>query len=713
MESDSTSPKNIETTTDEIDLGELLGVVLDGKWKVLFVSLLFLSVGAAYAWFSAPVYEADTLLQVETSANNTPFDDIASFIGEEVASETEIEVIRSRTLVGAVVDKLNLQLKSIVELPIWDRTAVRERPSLEIERFEIPEAYLNQEFRIELLANSEYILSFKDDVLSEGIIGKALYVSEPPMGLFISSATGMPGTKFKLNKVSRAEAIKQLQNDLVVSEKGKKTGVIRVALQGEDNQLLQEILNTLANLYVQRNVEQKSEQAQKSLEFLDKQLPALRRKVDAAEIELSSYLSENQLVDLTAESQSVLTQLVTLEEQISALNLKRAELEQEFNSLHPALVSLREQERQLAEQRDNLENEIKKLPDAQQTALRLKRDVEVSNVLYTFLLNKAQELRVVKAGTVGNVRVLDHAFLPYAPVKPKKSLILVLSLGLGLMTSIALVLLKRAMNPSIRSSEEVEQTLGIPVYATIPTSDAETKFSANRKRKDGSRKLLAANEPKDQAVEAMRSLRTSLHFSLMQADNNRVAVSGPSPGIGKSFVSANLGFLLAEIDKSVVLIDADLRKGHCHEYFSVERDNGVTEYVSGETDDIGSLLKPHPKGSNLSLVSTGKVPPNPSELLLSPRFLKLLDQLSDRFDLVIVDTPPILAVADAGIILPHMGASFVVARAQKNSIAELKQSVKRLSQDGAKISGIIVNGMDRKAASYKYGAYKYYNYNYE
>lgn len=697
---------------DEIDLGELLGVLLDGKWRIVSTTAMAAVFGLCYALFATPIYEADILLQVEDTAGSSPFDEIASFMGDEAASETEIEVIRSRSVVGRVVDRLGIQIVLTPKLSVFDRTPVALQPNLAIERFDIPTSLNGEAFLVTLLPDGAYKLELGGEELGRGLVGEALQLPNSGLGLFISAAVNAKeGDRFELVKQARPIAIKELQTALAVSEKGKKTGVIRVSLQGPDNQALKEKLNTLGNIYVQQNVERRSEEAEKSLKFLDEQLPALRREVDAAELALNNYLSENKLVDLTAESQSVLGQLVAIEQSLSELNLKRAELEQEFNEQHPALVAITEQKRQLMEQRKSMEAQISELPDTQQAALRLKRDVEVNNVLYTFLLNKAQELRVIKAGTTGNVRILDEAFLPYQPVKPKKALVLVLSVILGGMAGVAWVFIRRMLNRGVRSPDEIEQKLGLSVYATVPLSKTELDLFESRKRKKGRRELLAVSEPGDLAIEALRGLRTSLHFALMQAENNRVVISGPSPGIGKSFISTNLGYLLADIGKRVVVVDADMRKGHCHELFGAQRERGLSEYVSQENVDLDSVIKVHPKNSNFSLISTGEIPPNPSELLLSPRFRELLDKLSDRFDMVIIDTPPIMAVADAGIVLPHAAAAFVVARVGVNPVAEIEAAVKRLTQDGGKISGILLNGMVRTASGY--GGYKYYQYDYK
>jgi tyrosine-protein kinase Etk/Wzc len=245
------------------------------------------------------------------------------------------------------------------------------------------------------------------------------------------------------------------------------------------------------------------------------------------------------------------------------------------------------------------------------------------------------------------------------------------------------------------------------VYATVPHSKTEVEL--HRKARGGAGELLAVVYPEDDAVESLRGLRTTLHFALLDAQRNSLLITGSSPGLGKSFISKNLGAVLAQVDKRVVIVDADLRRGHLHKEFGIERAVACP-----------SMLPDRHRWKKFSrplrcpccrVVTTGQIPPNPSELLMHPRFEVLLAELAANFDTVIVDAPPVLAVSDAAIIGRHVGATLMIARAGKHPIRELEQAVKRLNQAGVQVKGFVFNDLNVSRQNYRYG-YKGYVYRY-
>jgi tyrosine-protein kinase Etk/Wzc len=344
--------------------------------------------------------------------------------------------------------------------------------------------------------------------------------------------------------------------------------------------------------------------------------------------------------------------------------------------------------------------------------LRLARDVEVSTKLYTELLNTAQQLKVSKAGTVGDVRIIDSAAVGSTPVGAKPIAILAIATLLGLMVSLAIIWILRALRVVVEDPETIEAKLGLPVYASIPHSKAELALSRKQKTTPNSCELLAVSQPEDDAIESLRSLRTTLHFALLDAQRSSLLITGPSPGLGKSFISKNLGVVLAQTGKRIVIVDADLRRGHINKEFGLERASGVSEYVTGRAM-LSDIVKPS-QIPNLAIVSTGQIPPNPSELLMHPRFETMLQELGQIFDTVIVDAPPILAVSDAAIIGRHVGATLMVARAGKHPIQELEQAIKRLQQAGVQVKGFVFNDLDLDRQRYRYGSKGYvYRYSYK
>ena len=319
----------------------------------------------------------------------------------------------------------------------------------------------------------------------------------------------------------------------------------------------------------------------------------------------------------------------------------------------------------------------------------------------------------MRAGTVGNVRVIDYAEVNTSkPVKPKKALIVVMATMLGGMLAVAIVLIQKAMHKGVEDPSEIEG-LGIPVYASVPYSDYQDKLTGftGRKNKAGKAKsLLALDNPADLSIEALRSLRTSLHFAMMEAKNNIVAISGPSPGVGKSFISVNLAAVLAQSGKKVLIIDADMRKGYLQTQFGLKWDDGLSDYLSGRLN-LAQVTKPT-KVEGLNVITRGQIPPNPSELLMHSNFNKLVEEVSAAYDIVIIDTPPILAVTDPAIVSAHTGTTLLVARFGQNHLREIDLTRNRFEQNGIDVKGLVFNGVVKKASN-AYGYYGYYNYEYK
>ncbi len=416
------------------------------------------------------------------------------------------------------------------------------------------------------------------------------------------------------------------------------------------------------------------------------------------------------MVDLTSETTSMLNRSVEIDRAIQELEMQRAELRQRFTSQHPAVASLNEKAQQLHSERAQIAARMREVPAAEVDSARYLRDVKSASELYTVLLNKAQELRVVKSGTIGNVRILDRPTISRRPERPRPVLVMVLAVTLGLGAGGAGVFLRKALAQGAEDAEEIEAGTGLPVYATIPHSNRQA--ASSRPGDGGARRvppILAAAEPGDIAVENLRSLRTSLQFALVESRNNIVAIGGPGPGVGKSFVCVNLAWVLASAERRVLLIDCDLRRGAVHRAFGAERKPGVSDVVSGAVTPeqaVRTTANPH-----LDLLPTGRIPPNPAELLGSHAFEKLLEWASAHYGFVIVDTPPILAVTDSALVARLAGVNLLVLRAGQHPVREIALAVKRLAQSGIKVQGAVLNDVQSVRGRYgRYGRYQKYEY---
>ncbi|EGQ7857499.1 tyrosine-protein kinase [Vibrio parahaemolyticus] len=714
--------KQSRQVDDEIDLGKLFGIILDAKWLILCTVVLFSIVGVGVAILSTPIYKADALIQIESKSSggiSAMVGDMGELFSAESSATTEIEIIKSRMILGGTVDKFNLTtVTSPNYMPIIGKGLARiqgEQISINVTRFNAPSYAVGIPLTLEVVDAEQKAFKLTEDngsVVLEGKVGELL--EKNGYQFLATELVAQTGDSFTVSKISKLDAINKLQENLSISERGKQTGIISLSFSGEDRTKIQAILNDISQNYFLQNVQRNSAEAEQSLEFLKGHLPDIKIKLTASEDVLNRFRQENESIDLGLEAQSTLKVMVELEAQLNELTFKESEISQRFTQDHPAYKSLLDKRQTLLKEKERLNKQVQKLPKTQREVLRMTRDVEVNQQIYIQLLNKVQELNIIKAGTVGNVRILDSAQSFSKPIKPKKALIVVLATLLGGMAGVAFVLIRAAFHRGVETPDQIEQ-MGIPVYASVPKSIQQLEFASKLKRNKSKGNnelvLLAEANPADLSIEALRSLRTSLHFAMMEAKNNVLMISGPAPSIGKTFVSTNFAAVAAKTGQKVLLIDADMRKGYLQQCFGLRWDNGLSEYLSGKVAP-SNIIK-STSIDNLNVVTRGQVPPNPSELLMHPRFKSFIDDMSAEYDLVIIDTPPVLAVTDPSIVGALAGTTLMVARFDQTTLKEIEVARGRFEQSGVEVKGVILNAVEKKASnSYGYG-YGYYNYAYK
>ncbi|MFL0861727.1 polysaccharide biosynthesis tyrosine autokinase [Vibrio parahaemolyticus] len=714
--------KQSRQVDDEIDLGKLFGIILDAKWLILCTVVLFSIVGVGVAILSTPIYKADALIQIESKSSggiSAMVGDMGELFSAESSATTEIEIIKSRMILGGTVDKFNLTtVASPNYMPIIGKGLARiqgEQISINVTRFNAPSYAVGIPLILEVVDAEQKAFKLTEDngsVVLEGKVGELL--EKNGYQFLATELVAQTGDSFTVSKISKLDAINKLQENLSISERGKQTGIISLSFSGEDRTKIQAILNDISQNYFLQNVQRNSAEAEQSLEFLKGHLPDIKTKLTASEDVLNRFRQENESIDLGLEAQSTLKVMVELEAQLNELTFKESEISQRFTQDHPAYKSLLDKRQTLLKEKERLNKQVQKLPKTQREVLRMTRDVEVNQQIYIQLLNKVQELNIIKAGTVGNVRILDSAQSFSKPIKPKKALIVVLATLLGGMAGVAFVLIRAAFHRGVETPDQIEQ-MGIPVYASVPKSIQQLEFASKLKRNKSKGNnelvLLAEANPADLSIEALRSLRTSLHFAMMEAKNNVLMISGPAPSIGKTFVSTNFAAVAAKTGQKVLLIDADMRKGYLQQCFGLRWDNGLSEYLSGKVAP-SNIIK-STSIDNLNVVTRGQVPPNPSELLMHPRFKSFIDDMSAEYDLVIIDTPPVLAVTDPSIVGALAGTTLMVARFDQTTLKEIEVARGRFEQSGVEVKGVILNAVEKKASnSYGYG-YGYYNYAYK
>ena len=719
-----------------INFLELLDILIVQRWVIAAVMAVVLTLSIGYAFLATPVYLVNTLIQVEESRGDplkSSLAEASNLFDIKSPATAEIEILRSRLVVGQAVSNLQLDLtvtpKYLPLIGAWLAHGTQQvsqpgflglsgyvfgSESIKIGRFEVAPGLEDLEFSVVLTDSGYALRSPNGKLLTDGKFGQEIKfkVDDFSGEIMVLSAEGKTGAEFFISRHAHLEVTQKLQKIIKIVEQGKQSGVLMSTLEGTNPLKITAILNEIAALYVRQNIERKSAEAKKSLAFLDAQLPQIKAQLERAESRLNDFRQRHGTFDLDSEAKSMLDRVVTLKLKLIEANAKRDELTIRFTSKHPNVSAIDRQIKDLQSQIAELGKGFKNLPTTEQEIFRLTRDVKVNAQLYTNLLDSVQQLRLAKEGKIGNVRVVDTAALPVRPVKPAKDLVISLAAVLGLIAGIGLAFLRNSLHQGIKNADEIEHKLGLNVFATVPHSAKQREISHDQQSSE--EHLLAVNSPNDLAIESLRSLRTTLQFAMLDADSNVLLITGATPGVGKSFTAANFSALLATSGKRVLLVDADMRKGTLHQYFGIERGLGLSDLMAGsQTFDF---VKHQNIISNLDLLTTGTLPPNPAELLMTNAIRAFLASVKDAYDVVVIDSPPVLAVADTLVLAPLVGTIFLVARSEVTELGELLEASKRLSHASAKVSGVIFNGLDlnrhRYGYSYSYG-YKRYGYRYQ
>ena len=665
-----------------------------------------------------PSTRPDGLLQVEENSGGLNALDIDQMIGSDTLVSAEIEILQSRSVLGAVVDNLKLNINAeprylpYIGAALARRKPADERPSIKVDTLEFSSTDFN--VALVLVAVGEGRFDVLDEFgtrLGGGVVGEPVTLSindEGAVSLFVAALNGEKGQEYDVWRSSRMSAISSLNGSMNVQEQGDWSGILKLTLSGANPKRLQEQLNEIQDVYIRQNVERRSAEAQQTLDFLNEQLPSVRLGVEAAERALNDYRLEKGSIDLPLETQATLQTIVSIEAQLSEMRREREKVTLAFTAAHPTIIALDRQVEKLDEQLADLNAQVRDLPTTQQELLRLVRDVEVNTALYTSLLNTAQELRVVKAGTVGNSRIIDYAERPTSPISPNRKRMVLLSLVIGGFLGVAAAFVRHALKAGVEDPDLIERQVGISVYATIAHSQRQDEIYDAQLANGNDQVLLSTDSPDDMAIESLRNLQTALHFGTMDAKNNCIMIAGPSPGVGKSFVSANLAAVLTSNDKKVLLIDGDMRQGHLHKFLGLEKENGLSDLI-GRGLPLEQVLQATTI-PGLTLIPTGSLPPNPAELLFHSRFAESMANLIPKYDHIIIDSPPILAATDATIIGQVAGATMMVIKSGVHPMREIEQSVKRLQLSGVNLRGLVINDVKQ---GHRYGAGKYaYQYSY-
>lgn len=691
---------------NEIGFFEWLSIFYRHWFIFALLSFIGLVVGATYARYSRDVFRSTAMLQLDTkSKSGKAIADIGEFFESHSPAKSEIYLIKSLSVLMPVVENLHLNYGA-EPIGLVDRLMHREG-RMDLDLFEPPRVFDEDDGNWIAEVKSEDSYELFTPLGASVVVGKVgetyrVPVEGDSVAICVRSMDALPGQKFVLYKLSVLRMAEGLQKTMRADELGKNTNIIEIAYQDRYPDRAAKVLNAVAQMYVRQNIEMRSAEAEKSLEFLEKQLPTIKAKLDSAQQLLTNYRNKVGTVDLGAEARGALDRQVQLKTQLLSLQQEYQEKSRLFKQDHPAMQAILSQQERIRKEIGREEGKVKALPVTQQDVLKLQQDVELNNELYTSILNNIQQLRVVRASEIGNVRIVDPAFIHRKPVKPNRKMIVLAGLGGGFVFAWVLVLLLHYLhNRGVGSSSEIERETGVSVYAKVPKTHISHKLpGVNDKRF-----ILSKADPEDIAVEKMRALRTALEFSCIDEGGRVLMVTGIAPEAGKSFVALNLAYLFAQQGKSVLFIDADLRKSR----LSHRNEKGVSNVITKECGLEQAVVD---MGEGLFFLPTGRRVANPGEMLSSKAFAELLDECKQKYDFIVIDTSPNSLVSDAQSIAKLVDFGVIVVEYKKHSMENIQETIDQLTLAKLEKKAIVLNNCVHDGSAYGYGYGYGYRYKY-
>ena len=716
-----------------ISLVDIIENVLFFRWYFLVTFAVILCFGILYALFASPIYISDALIQVEEKKGSSlgALSQVAKVLDVQQSPVLgEIEILRSRTVIGAAVEaeKANITIAVNNRLPIiggWLSRILSKEPDgltkplwggnsiawggeeLKFQRLVVPQSQYGQDLFLTIGPDRTWTLTDDEDKMLLTGQGTEMLTESADGQITLSLATlkARTGTVFKLRVYSTLSRIQSVLGRMTAAETKRQSGIIKVTFEGTNPGQTAQMLTAITRAYVNQNVSRRSEEAEKSLEFLNKELPRLKADLEISEQNLNTFRNEKKTLDVPGEIRELLTQTTNIEKSRQELELKRKQFQVQYQPDYPLLKAINSQLKEVQAQSLALEKTISNLPQTQQDYIRKARDVEVNNQLYVGLLNNAQQLQIAKAGTVGNVAVVDPAVVPLGPARPNKPLTVAIAALLGLALGFVVCQLLAFITGVVRDPKKLEQSIGQPTLGVVPLSLEQIDAMEREDSGELSSYMLAAAEPTSTVVEALRSLRTSILFSLAEKKQAKVLLlTSAVPSQGKSFLSANLAYLLAVTGKRVLLIEADVRRSSIKRYIDFDPKNPGLSSVLNENIDIASVVLKdvYP---NLDFLPAGPRVKNPGDMLSTDRLSILIASLRNQYDFVFIDSPPLLPVNDARALAKVSDITLFAVRQEMVSLTEVREALEIFGKSGNYIDGVIFNGFipSRIRYGYNYG----------
>ncbi|MGV1015860.1 MAG: polysaccharide biosynthesis tyrosine autokinase [Fluviibacter phosphoraccumulans] len=720
-----------------ISIADLLENIVYYRMVFFAASSLIFGIALIYALFATPIYTSDVLIQVEDKKVNVLSSALDNLAGGALDSGSkiagEIEIFKSRSIIGRAVETLFLHTDVSVNnrIPLIGGLLYRVLPKdpaglvippvdwiqagwggedIVFDTFNVPNKYIAKP--LYLMTGEEgawELYNDNEELLASGRVGVETLSANGQWQINIKTLRAYPGTEFKLVRYSLQSRIKQVNQALIVKESGKQSGLFQATYDHKSPGFSQRMINAIAQSYVDQNTERRAEEAEKSLQFLSRKLPELKAQMESSDTALTGYRNENAKLDVSKEIDTLIQQAVALGQTKRELEFKKSEHTQRYQSAHPVIKAIDSQLSKIKAEAETLEQQIRALPESQQRYVNIEREAQINSKLYQGLLETSQQLQVTKAGTVANVSVIDYAVLPDAPSKPNKLLVVALGGVLGVLLGAVAANLFGFLMGNVRDPKKLEESLGLKMLAILPLAKEQDIAISNKT--DGQSFMLAQAQPNATSVEAIRSLRIALQFALLNKPRQKVVlITSAVPGQGKSFISANLAYLLAASGKKTLLIDADIRRTSLRNYLPIGKAVGLSEVLQQQAQLENVLVKDIYPG--LDLIPAGRPARNPGELFVEGQLNQIVDSAAANYELVIIDSPPVLPVNDAVVMARLADVTVFVARQDRVTLHEINEALELFKKSGTTPDGMVFNAFIPSQMRYGFTRYGYYAYRY-
>ena len=755
-----TEPLNSEQIVEEVHLKDYLRIILRRR-KIFVLAFLATVVGvAAYTFTMKPIYEASSTLHVRDDKGKGK-GSLADELGlsSQNPVDTEIEILKSATNAEQVVTLLHLD---------WNITDRSKGILFTLMEFDAPENKV-QPYTVTLIAPGKYIVT--DSTGAQVAEGRDnVPFTKGPFRLLLTGLKGNSGDSFKISKIPLDIAANNLQKQVKAVEVGKKTSIIKLTVTNTNPVRAREITNTLAQVYLEQSVGFKSQEASKTVEFIEDQLKKLQGAVNAAETDLQSYKSASGMVKLDSSAEQVVQKLAGLDTERAGLSLQKKQVEFARSSLKesmargvvytPSIIKEDGAVSSLAAKLDELEIQKRALRTEQTDENPRVRALQAQITETQTKLRETYEanLKVIDKNLTGvdalmqryegEIRKLPTAELELARLTRVSKVNVDIYLFLlqkheeariakaATISSINVIDPAKLPRSPVKPDKKKNMILALLVGAMLGAGLAFFTEYLDDTVKDGeearrllglpimatipfitgdttdqqeySPSLISHLNPKASVTEAFRSLRTSIHFSAISKEKKVILVTSNFPSEGKTTVIANLAVTMTQTGAKVLLIDCDMRRPSLHTLFKQEKVPGLSEILAGDTP-IRDVL--HDTGiPGLNFIPAGTTPPNPAELIGSQEMQKLLASLKLTYDYILIDAPPYLAVTDAPLLSSSADLMILVLQTERVPAKLAKQTVDMLNSIGAPIAGIVINDKTGQTERYGYYGGKYYGY---